>query len=281
MNKMETENLAARTSPLLAWLGLPYVPKIWILASQWSTKALLLALALTSLAYDGALSTYRGIELRSELGSFAETYDKQYPPVVVTDGEVAVVGGEPIRVTTEQRELIVDPNETIEETAITASEYILVRRTQVIRKRPLDRRVFEVREIQEMLGEDRIEISGATIGKAYRQWGWSIALGVAASVTAVMVSVNVIAGLIYSLLAGWLVLALRGKQLSHQFATCFRCALVASTTVIVLKTALALAGTGLSCAGFVVWIGLTTGLAAWTVGKVPTSRLEPLADVFR
>lgn len=281
MSLSEKENSVLHTSKWLQWLALPYLPKAWILGAQWTTMRLVLALAATALLYDGALLLYRGIDLRSEIGKLAETYDQEYSTVVVENGEVSVVGG-PIRVSGEgTKDFIVDPDETIEESTITAPEYILVRRTTLIQKRPFDRRTYDVRDLQELVGEDRIEISGTSIGRVYREWGWWIALGTAFGLTAVMLPTNVIVGLLYSLAAGGLILAIRGKRLGHEFGVCFRCALVASTTVVVLKTLLSLAGTGLSCLGFVVWIAITTGMALWTVGKVPSKRPDGLADVFR
>lgn len=248
-------------------LLLPVRPDLWSRAASWSWLQLLVPLLLGMTALVAALGLYRAVQARAEFRSWAGRYDASWPAVIVESGQVRVEGDRVIRWEEPGKgTLLVDPLETVPLGAITTPEYIVVRRTTLLRRQHGREEVTRVEDFQRVFG-DPLRIDGASLAAFDRRWGALLVLGIFALVLAVKLGSELLAGALFGLAAAGLAFLARGRGLGLDFGACWRVALACWAPLVLLDILLNLLGASPGfCLGVALWPALLAALATWRAG---------------
>lgn len=245
---------------------MPLLPALWTRAAGWRPVELVLPLLTLAAVLVGALSLYRAHGMRAALLEAAASYDASYPAVIMDEEGIRLEGEGIIRLETDGKTILVDPEETVPLSDIKTTEYVVVRKREILQKRLFRTERTRVADLHQFLGDRRLD--GASLRGFVARWGLVLQLGVAALVLAVMLAVESVAGGLYAAAAGGIAYGLRGRGLGLTWQSCFKVALAAYSLVLVVDTVLNLLGHSPgACFGLLIWPTVLTVLAVWRVGR--------------
>jgi hypothetical protein len=244
---------------------MPFLPALWSEAARWTIPRMILPLLVLSFSLALGVGVVRSVQLWLESGTWVEIYDTSHPAVILERGAVRVEGGAVIHVVDHGNTFLVDPEETIPLDEINTPEYIVVRRHQIIRKRPFQTDTTDVSDIQALVG-DPFRFDGQTLRSFRERWGVLVGFGMTLLVVVFLLCADALGALVYVPLAGGLAWILRGKGLGRDFGECARVAFAAYSLLLVIDTALTLAGKSPgACLGLPIWSACLSGLTLWRV----------------
>ncbi len=248
---------------------LPFSPTQWWEARSWPLGSVLAPLLLLTTVLGLSLGLYRGVGFLRFWADAAAAYDASWDPIVIDDGVLSVEG--PRRPSWREADMafVVDPDET-EPVESLPERFIVARRTFILDNQLGRQRKTELKGLQDMIGAPHVRIDGATMSAALTVWSTRLVLGVALFITAFDLLGELCTCLPYALLAGLVLVNLRGRQLGFNLAQATNLSLSVLMLKPVVSTALSLAGTGLGfCWGLVVWPAATIALGYFALSRVP------------
>ena len=245
-------------------LLMPLLPELWAGAANWRPAQLVLPLFTLVAVLGGALALYRGHGVLRELRAGADAYDKSYPPVILDEDGVRLEGGGIIHIETGSQTILVDPEETVALSEVKTPEYIVVRKHEIVQKRPFRDQRIQVEDLRQVLGNRRLD--GAALRSFVAHWGLVFQVGMAGLLLSFMLVVEAVAGAFCAAVAGGIVYGLRGRSLGLTYEQCCKVALAAYSLAIVVGLVLTFLGKGVgACFGVLVWPAVVTGLALWAL----------------
>lgn len=248
-----------------ARLGLlPFRPDLWSRAAGWRLRDVLLPLVALALLAFCALGTLRAVQTSAEISGWIRRYDSSHPAVTLSGGRVSVDGNRVIRWEQEGKTtLLVDPLETVDTDSITTPEYLVVRETRILRKRPFTgTEVTELADLQSLL-PDPLRIDGASLRSFHSRWGLVLGAALVALLMVFMVVRDGIGLVVFAPIAAVIASKLIGNG-RLGFSRCLNVAVAAYTPLLVLHLVLNVFGSGPgACTGLWLWPVLLTGLAYW------------------
>lgn len=241
---------------------MPVHPGVWREAAATGVAGSLAAIAFWAVLLYGGLGALRGDQFSKEGITAAGTWDSKYDPIVIDKGTVSVAGPRILRYDLEGSKLvIVDPGETVAESDITASEYVLVRKDRIINKRSFGRpQELPMAELP-WLSTASFTIEGGTIRGFFVAHRRQIVFGMAAFLALFGAIGALAAGLVYALPVAAMTAAFPSRE-GRLWVEGYKVALAASTGTIPIKVGVALLAFSVPCyIGLVIWPALTLAFA--------------------
>lgn len=191
-----------------------------------------------------------GLSTVDQLLEAAELWDDEFDPVIVRDG-IVTAGPRIVYVEEGDQVLLVDPDETVHDSAITASEGIIVRRTTITRRQPFRSQSYEVDEVMEALDIDELHLDSANIDRWTRDNRWLI-VGVVSLFFGLTTLLDWLVLPLYALVVGAVLSGLFGFS-KLPLATSFPLLLAVAVPTVVMRWLLWVLGVDTSCVGLLVW----------------------------
>jgi hypothetical protein len=212
----------------------------------------------------GSLSGFRAWQIHRDAGRWIAGYDTTFPAVTIENGRLRAEGDQVVQIVEDGRTFLVDPRETVPLASITTREYIVVREREILRKRMYRTDVYPLADLQQFL-PDPLRVDGESLRAFYS--GWSLALGALLWLALLLFLLlgETLGALAYSAIAaGFTQQALEGRGRELSYARCFKVALAAYSSLVVVDCALNLFGASPGfCFGVCLWSALLSGLTLW------------------
>ena len=241
-------------------LQLPFLPSLWRSCAGLGLADVLLPLLVIVFGANVCLSFVMIPRVKDGAYEAATYYDANADPLLYEEGRLRLDGLRIFHYTDADTTILIDPEHTVTVEDVETSQLFVVRADEITLKqtgqRPDVYVVEDFAEIFEALGPGPI-LDGQRIRDLADAWippmvGAGIALGRSLF--------ELTTCLFYALIAGLLLMLVRGQWLGLDFAACYRVALATSSSTVVLGLLLAIAGTGTGIPGIVLWPVLMTGL---------------------
>jgi hypothetical protein len=237
---------------------MPFSPAIWREARTTSFARVFWSWLAVAVIAHFVLSGLRSWEFGREFAKYAPQYDKHFDPVVYENGTVRVDGPRLPRFEERDSFFIVDPEETVPLSSIKASQYVVVRRTEILRKDNMGSvSHMALHDLADMLGHGPIVVKSETIAAWWKRNGLWIQAAMLVFFGMLMTIGDAILCPLIALLAGAVWFGIRGRGLNAQFGDAFRMAFACTAMTVVVGLVLNLLGHGAGiCFGLFLWPAL-------------------------
>lgn len=263
---------AGETAPpsfLERLVQLPFRPALWRASAHFPTASVVLPLLVLVLAADTIIGFLRAGDARDAVYEAAQEYDETADPLVFEGGRFRLDGDRIFFRVFDDTTVLVDPEVTVPDSAIETGSYLIVRADSVT----TETRRVGAEQLTEMAGDEPFVIDGATL----RELADAVVYpGVLLGVAVVGTGFDLVMCLVYALVAGGILLLVRGQYLGLAFPECYRVALAASAATVVLELILVVSEVGEPVAGILLWpvLMFALGLVALAGAQRPDP-LEP------
>ena len=249
-------------------------PRLWGEARNWSTGSILLPMLVVQLLLEAGLGLYRGLDFHAEALTLAQTYDRQFDPIILEQGQVRVEGTRLPRWDENGRTFLVDPEETQPLSMFKGQRSVVVRRSAIYDS---DRREpTPISQVTEVFGIEKLRIDSASLTAFFTERKAQLIIGMLLFIGVFGVVGFAITAPLGAFLASLLLMAFRGKDAGLTRDQCFTVALATLSVRPVLELGLNLAGTGVGfCLGLVVWPALATALSLFALRELPQEPVAP------
>ena len=258
---------SARSNPpqLGFWarlLRLPFSPALWSRSADREFLDVALPLLLLALIANLLLGWEMVPRLTAQAYEAASYYEANADPLVYEDGRLYLDGERILHQVEDDTTILVDPERTLADEVVTTPQYLIVRSDEVTLKQSGQaREVYEVEDFVEVIGPGPLVLDGETIRELADRW---VAPVIMLFMSTLGTLGEFVSCLFYALIAGALILLLRGRWLALGFASCYRVALATSAAKIVLMLVFGIVQFQTGVPGIVQWPVMMTmlGLAA-------------------
>ncbi len=248
---------------------MPFSPALWRSAPATSAWKIVGALALLSILVGLGLGLSRSYGFKDWMIEQTDLFDEQFDPIVYEDGRLRVEGDRIIHFSENDMTILVDPAETVPMEEFTSSQYVILREREMIQKQQLrPAQTVPLTELEPIIGAGPIIVDSEHLSAWVERWGGTIQFLTVALVVTVGLIVNLITCLVYSAIAGAIILPVRGRAWGLGYGACFKVALAASAATLVMHLALNLLGTGVpGCAGLFIWVPVIAALGIFALWR--------------
>jgi len=244
-------------------LLLPVHPGLWREARRWRFREILWPWLLAVLVSACGLGSLRAWQMGRAFLRAAPEYDRHFDPVVFESGTVRVEGPRLPRYEEKGRLFLVDPEETVQASSIQSPEYVLVRRTYLVRRRAWSHvERIDLADVAALLGRGPIVIRSETVLAWWAGRGVWVQLAAAVFLSGFIIAGEAIMCPFAALIAAASWYWLRGAGQGASFGESFRMTFASSAAMVVLDLALNLLGVSPGpCAGLLIWPSLLAVLS--------------------
>ncbi len=246
---------------------LPFSPSLWQRSADAGFPEVLLPLLVLAFAANLALGWMMVPRLKEGVYQAADYYEENADPLVYQDGRFRLDGERILHYDDGEFTLLVDPEWTVPDEAVTTLQYLVVRADEVTFKQAgRARESYVVEEFAALLGPGPLVLDAQTVRDLADAW-----------IPPVIISLMAFGGTLgelvgcffYALIAGLLILLLRGQWLALGFPACYRVALATSSVKIVLGFTFAATQTPTILPGIVLWPAVMTALGLIALVRRP------------
>lgn len=239
-------------------LRLPISPSVWRMGADLQFPDVALPLLLITFVANLVLGWWMIPQMKDQAHGVAEYYDANADPLVYADGRFSLDGDRFLHHVADDATILIDPDHNVADEEVTSAQYLIVRSDEVIfQQANRGREIWAAEDFAGVFGPEPWVLDGAKIRELADRWVPPVVLGAMAVLGTLG---EFIACLLYALVAGLLVMLLRGQWLGLDFGACYRIALATAGAKVTLSFVLALTEIETGLPGILQWPLLMTAL---------------------